>query len=55
MIALVIGFIVFLIGIVADIQGTNRRLQEEALYFLKRAAFSQEPKGEKSRSVSEVS
>lgn len=37
---LVIGFLVFLIGLVGDLIATNRRLQEETLYYLKRIAFS---------------
>ena len=38
--ALIVGFLIFLIGLLADIVATNRRLQEEALYYLKRASLS---------------
>src|SRR5690606_20143485 len=35
----VIGFLIFLIGIVGDLIATNRRLHEETLYYLKHLAF----------------
>ena len=38
--ALIVGFLIFLIGLLADIVATNRRLQEETLYYLKRASLS---------------
>ena len=40
--ALTIGFLVGLFGILAEIVATNRRLQEETLYYLKRVTFSRE-------------
>ena len=36
---LVIGFLVFLFGILADLVATNRNLHEETLYYLKRLAL----------------
>ena len=41
---LLIGFLIFLLGLLADIAATSRRLQEETLYYLKSAAFAQFPK-----------
>lgn len=35
----VVGFLIFLIGLVGDLIATNRRLQEESLYYLKHLAF----------------
>lgn len=39
---LVVGFLIFLIGLVGDLIATNRRLQEETLYYLKHLAFDGE-------------
>lgn len=39
--SLIVGFLIFLIGLLADIVATSRRLQEESLYYLKRLALSQ--------------
>ncbi|MBI4538182.1 MAG: glycosyltransferase family 2 protein [Gemmatimonadetes bacterium] len=39
-VSLVIGFLIFLIGLLADIFSLNRHLQEETLYYLRREAFS---------------
>ncbi len=39
---LIIGFVVFLIGLLGDIIAINRRLHEETLYYLKRMAFKQD-------------
>ncbi len=39
--SLAIGFFIFLIGLIAEILGKHRQLQEETLYYFKRAAFSQ--------------
>ena len=38
--AWIVGFLIFLIGLLADIVATNRRLHEETLYYLKRSVFS---------------
>lgn len=37
---LIVGFLIFLIGLVADIVATSRRLHEETLFYLKRIYFS---------------
>lgn len=37
---LIIGFLIFLIGLLADLVTINRRLHEETLYYLKRLALS---------------
>jgi glycosyltransferase involved in cell wall biosynthesis len=39
-VAILIAFIVFVIGLLGDIVAINRRLQEEVLYFMKQNAFS---------------
>jgi glycosyltransferase involved in cell wall biosynthesis len=36
---IIIAFVVFLIGLVGELISINRRLHEEALYYIKRAAF----------------
>ncbi len=40
--SLIIGFLVFLFGILADLVATNRRLHEDALYYLKRLNFDKD-------------
>jgi glycosyltransferase involved in cell wall biosynthesis len=37
--ALIIGFIIFLIGLIGDLIAINRRLQEETLYYVKRSVL----------------
>jgi glycosyltransferase involved in cell wall biosynthesis len=42
---LIIGFIIFLIGLVGDLIAINRRLHEETLYYVKRSAMQAQPAG----------
>jgi hypothetical protein len=39
-VAILIAFVVFVIGLLGDVVAINRRLQEEILYFMKKSAFS---------------
>ncbi len=39
-VAILIAFVVFVIGLLGDVVAINRRLQEEILYFMKKNAFS---------------
>jgi hypothetical protein len=41
--SLIIGFVIFLFGVIADLVGANRRLLEEMLYRLKRMELSAPP------------
>ena len=45
MVALSIGFLVLMVGVVTEILGTSRMLLEEALYYLKRGLFRRDGEG----------
>jgi glycosyltransferase involved in cell wall biosynthesis len=41
--SIIIGFLIFLFGLIGDMIAINRRLHEEILYYLKRGTFSKGP------------
>lgn len=51
-VSLIIGFVIFLFGVLADLVAANRRLTEETLYRLKRMELSQAPAGGRDKAQS---